>query len=386
MLELTKKQSCSGCHACANACPKQCIRMQADAEGFLYPEIDRSRCVDCHLCEKVCPILNGKCESAQAAQDAYAAYCKDDAVRKESSSGGIFTLLAEQVIDRGGVVFGAALSEDCRSVRHISAETKESLAALRGSKYVQSTIGTAFQEARAFLEAGRPVLFTGTPCQIGGLYAYLRKDYENLLTQDLVCHGAPSPKVWERYVRLRENKAGAKTKAVFFRSKVTGWKTYSLAFSFENGTDYSAGVREDPYMKGFLADLYLRPCCHACAFKTRQRQADITLSDFWGVQNVLPKLDDNLGTSVIWLHTEKGKALFQQIMPQLTCDKIEVEQAIVYNSAAVSSTREPAGRQQFWAAFRDEFPVDTVERLSKRTLWQRAVRYLSRLKRKMMPR
>lgn len=384
MLELSDKKSCSGCHACANACPKQCIRMKADAEGFLYPEIDKAQCVDCHLCEKICPILNGACSDPQALQDAYAAYVQDDAVRKSSSSGGIFTLLAEQILGQGGVVFGAALAEDCRSVRHIGIETKEQLSLLRGSKYLQSTIGTTYREAKAFLDAGRPVLFTGTPCQIGGLYAYLRKHYDNLLTQDSLCHGAPSPKVWDSYVQLREQAAGAKAKAVSFRSKVTGWKTYSMVMQFENGTAYSSVHREDPFMKGFLSDLYLRPSCHACAFKTKQRQADITLADFWGVQNVLPKLDDNQGTSVIWVHSEKGRALFQQIRQQLNCETIEIGQALVYNSAALNSAQEPAGRKRFWAAYQDGFPADAVAQLSKRTFLQRVKRYLSRLKRKIM--
>lgn len=384
MLELTEKKTCSGCHACANACPKQCIWMKVDVEGFLYPEIDRTQCVDCHLCEKLCPILNGKCSNSQALQDTYAAYVKDDAVRKSSSSGGIFTLLAEQILDRGGVVFGAALADDCRSVRHIGIETKEQCTLLRGSKYVQSTIGTTYRDAKAFLDAGRPLLFTGTPCQIGGLYAFLQKDYDNLLTQDLICHGVPSPKVWDSYVQMREKLAGSKTKEISFRSKVTGWKAFSMVFAFENGTEYSASLREDPFMKGFLANLYLRPSCYACAFKTKQRQADLTLADFWGVQNVLPELDDNLGTSVIWLHSEKGREVFQQIQPQIRCEKIDIGRVLVYNNAAVSSVQKPSRRKHFWMTYRDAFPVDEVVHLSKRTFPQRVKRYFSLLKRKIM--
>lgn len=384
MLEIKEKQLCSGCHACVNVCPKQCIRMQADAEGFLYPEIDKMQCVGCHLCEKICPILNDKGYAQQSLQDAYAAYCKDDAVRMKSSSGGIFTLLAEQILEQGGVVFGAALTEDCRSVRHIGVETKEQLALLRGSKYVQSTIGMTYRDAKTFLDAGRLVFFTGTPCQIGGLYAYLRRNYDNLITQDLICHGVPSPKVWERYVELREQREGAKVTAASFRNKVSGWKVYSLSLTFENGTTSAMTIQEDPYMKGFLADLYLRPSCHACAFKTTQRQADLTLADFWGVQNVLPMLDDNQGTSVVWLHSEKGRAIYEKIMPQLKSEKVAIKQALVYNAAAVTSVPEPSGRKRFWAVFADDFPLDAVKRLSKRTLWQRAQRYLSRMKRKIM--
>lgn len=383
MLEITDQAKCSGCHACASACPKQCIHMTADAEGFLYPEIDRSQCVDCHLCEKVCPILNQKTASPDALQDAYAAYCTDETIRMKSSSGGVFTLLAGQILSQGGVVFGAALAEDCRSVSHIAVERAEELCRLQGSKYVQSMIGTAYQDARNFLDAGRTVLFTGTPCQIGGLYAYLKQDYPNLLTQDIVCHGVPSPKVWDRYVTLREQKAGSGASDVFFRSKTTGWKTYSMAMSFQDGKRYTSVNREDPYMKGFLADLYLRPSCYECAFKTKQRQSDITLADFWGIQNVLPALDDNKGTSVVWVHSGRGKALFQQIAPQLRYEQIDIAKALVYNTAAVTSTRKPPERPRFWNAFQDAFPAETVEKLSKRTIWKRAKRYLARMKRKL---
>ena len=204
MIQITEKSKCTGCHACVNACPKNCIGMVSDEEGFLYPEIRQTECVNCGKCEKVCPLLNGKTKNPDALQIGYAAYNKDETIRLKSSSGGIFTLLAEWIIQQGGVVVGAAMTEDCKSVQHTIAETIEDLENLRGSKYLQSTIGTIFKTVKKYLDSGRLVLFTGTPCQIGGLYSYLGKEYDNLYTQDLICHGVPSPLIWKNYVELRE--------------------------------------------------------------------------------------------------------------------------------------------------------------------------------------
>lgn len=383
MLEISSKKMCSGCGACANACPKQCIRMEADEEGFLYPVIDIEQCVNCHICEKVCPIVNQKTSASRSKQKAFAAYNLDEQVRLHSSSGGIFTLLAQEIIRQGGIVYGAALSDDCRTVSHIAVDSLSGLTALQGSKYVQSSISGAMRDAKEQLESGRTVLFTGTPCQIGGLYAYLRKDYPNLYTQDLICHGAPSPKVWERYVEMRTRTAGSEPETVSFRCKNGGWKLYSMLFRFKEGAVYEKNLREDLFMKGFLADMYLRPSCHACSFKGKDRQADITLADFWGVQNVMPEMDDNKGTSVVWVHSEKGARLFEAIQKAVRYEEIDIEKALVYNHAAVNSVPEPRERKRFWAAFKQEFPSSSVEQLSRRTIWKRAKKYLARLKRKL---
>lgn len=198
MIHITNRQDCCGCAACAQRCPKQCISMKEDAEGFLYPTVDTEVCIDCGLCEKVCPELNSGRE--RQPQKVYAAINKDEKIRLGSSSGGVFTALAEQTIDEGGVVFGARFDENWEVV-HAYTETKEGLTAFRGSKYVQSRIGNAYKDAERFLRNGRKVLFTGTPCLVMGLKLYLGRDYDNLLTVDFLCHGVPSPKAWRLYLK-----------------------------------------------------------------------------------------------------------------------------------------------------------------------------------------
>ncbi len=310
--DICDKNLCSGCGACASACPKRCITMESDTEGFLHPAIDASSCIHCDKCRKVCPVANKKSDDGQQPK-CYAAINLNDEIRLKSSSGGVFSLLAEQTLAAGGVVFGAAFDEDF-SVRHTYTEALEGLEQFRGSKYVQSRIGDSYVRAKEFLKAGRPVFFTGTPCQIGGLYAYLGKEYDNLLTQDLVCHGVPSPKVWAEYVAVRENAAASKTRSVYFRNKSSGWRKFSLSLGFTNGTEYSETVSDDLYMKGFLGHLFLRPSCHECSFKQVHRLSDITLADFWGVTRMYPDRDDEKGCSLVMLHSERGKKAFESIL------------------------------------------------------------------------
>lgn len=213
-IDLEEWSTCCGCSACAQACPKGCITMQADGEGFLYPVIDENTCIACGACEHVCPIKNTSPEPT-GEPDAYAAYSKNTEQRLESSSGGVFSLLAEEILQNSGVVFGAAMSEDCRKAQHIAVERQEDLWKLRGSKYLQSEIGSTYRQAENALKQGRRVLFSGTPCEIEGLHRYLRREYENLLCVDLICHGVPSAKLWEKYVSYRENCAGAAAQRTF---------------------------------------------------------------------------------------------------------------------------------------------------------------------------
>ena len=243
MIQLVDKSLCCGCTACASVCPKQCITMQEDEEGFLYPVVNASLCIDCNLCQKVCSELHHM--NVRMPLHVYAAKHKDEQVRLASSSGGIFTLLAEKIIDEGGVVFGARF--DARwEVVHDYTETKEGLAVFRGSKYVQSRLEDCYYKVKSFLQQGRKVMFSGTPCQIAGLKNYLRKDDDNLLTVDVVCHGVPSPKVWRMYLNeiiARKSKKNSvlshhsngkvKIQSIDFRSKSSGWKRYSFALSSE---------------------------------------------------------------------------------------------------------------------------------------------------------
>ena len=319
--------------------------MQSDYEGFVYPNVNNEKCIDCHLCEKVCPALNIKPED-NSKPEAYAAYNKNEDIRIASSSGGIFSLIAEHILNDDGVVFGAAFDK-AFAVEHVCVDRIEDIAKLRGSKYLQSRIGETYREAKEYLESGKKVLFTGTPCQIEGLLSYLGKDYDNLYTQDIICHGVPSPMVWDKYVDYREKRSASKTQRTFFRHKNYGWKMFSVLFQFENNTEYVETLDKDIYMKSFLKNLCLRPSCYSCQFMKFHRNADITLADFWGIDQVCPELDDDKGTSLVFVHSKKGEELFNAINSSIVYSEVNAEEAIQYNSCMIKSVAEPEGRKAF---------------------------------------
>lgn len=347
MLTINKEQ-CTGCGACRNVCPADCIQMVPDAEGFLFPKVDGKACISCGRCEQTCPVLNlQQGEPSDVLPEAYAAYSRDSQTRSASSSGGVFTELSRYVLHRGGVVFGAAMDERLQVV-HRCVETEEELTALRGSKYVQSSIGLTYRQVRQFLKADRLVLFTGTPCQIGGLRRFLKQDYDNLITQDVVCHGVPSPNAWKAYLKFREKQLGQQLQQVDFREKVPGWRRYSLKLKLADGTEHTCEAAQDPYMRAFVKDLSLRSSCYRCAFKGLHRCADITLADFWGIEHICPEMDDDKGTSLVLLHTEKGKAFFEEIKEQLHCKPTDAEAACAYNPAMVKPSQSHAQRPLFY--------------------------------------
>jgi coenzyme F420-reducing hydrogenase beta subunit len=348
MITINDKKDCMGCYACLNICPQKCIFMDSANEGFWYPRVDYNNCVKCGLCIKVCPTIN-KVELRQNYDvKAYACKNKNNDIRLKSSSGGLFTLLAEQVIDKGGIVFGAGFDKNF-AVIHSYVETKDGLGKFRGSKYVQSKIGNTYKQAMDFLVKGRDVLFTGTPCQIAGLENYLGQNYDNLLCQDIICHGVPSPMVWEEYMVLREKKARATIESVSFRNKIKGWKEYSLLIVYENGIKYSHTIHDDMYLVGFNNSLYLRPSCYDCSYKTKQRQSDITLADFWGAQNVLPEMDDDKGISLVLIHSSKGQKAFDKIKDKMIMKQVDFKDAVKYNPAMIKSVKINPSREKFFA-------------------------------------
>lgn len=380
-MEICKQGLCNGCSACRSVCPVGCIEMKRNAEGFLFPVVDESRCVQCGLCGRICPVNAQRNAMQLEMPKAYAAVSKNHTQRKESSSGGVFSLLAEYVLGQGGVVFGAAFDEGFH-LRHIVVETTEGLAQLRGSKYVQSEIGDAYLQAKAYLKAGKLVLFTGTPCQIGGLKAYLQKDYENLITQDIICHGVPSPEVWEKYKGYLEKKAGSKLSGASFRDKEQGWKQYCTRFSFTNGKQILTAAREDLYMRAFLGNICLRPSCHDCVYKSVNRISDITLADFWGVQKVTPELDDDQGTSLVFLHSQKGRNLFEAIASGVDSRPVDPQLAVTYNASMITSTVRPATRETFLQELTAESFAQTVAKFcpkKKPTLKSTVKRILRKL-------
>ena len=313
MISITDKHDCCGCGACAQACPKGCTTMREDGEGFLYPEVDKAKCIDCGLCERVCPLL--KPLYRREAKQVLAVKNRDGQDRMDSSSGGVFIALARQTIACGGVVFGAVFDDDWQ-VRHTSASTLCGLRPMMGSKYVQSRIGETYREAAACLKAGHKVMFAGTPCQIAGLRSYLRKDYEGLLAVDIMCHGVPSPAVWRAYLKeaFGYGEGGAKITSVSFRDKrKEGWARYNVVVrgvsaGGEGGErELSAAVYVDnPFMRGFMADAYLRPACHRCKCKHGASGSDLTVGDYWGARFAVPGFADDRGVSLVVVNTDKG--------------------------------------------------------------------------------
>lgn len=380
MISINEKEHCCGCYSCMLRCPKQCITMREDEEGFLYPQVDEQKCIDCGVCEKVCPVINQSAEREPL--EVLAAKNPDEKVRKESSSGGIFTMLAESVIDEGGVVFGACFDEHWQVV-HQSAETKADLAKFRGSKYVQSKVMNTYREVETQLKAGRKVLYSGTPCQIAGLKRFLRKDYENLLTVDFICHGVPSPGVFRTYLRdeLKRKTArqgggrntvllpciplvtesdgidckGLKINSISFRDKRNGWKKFGFALALSEATaegensvllSYSP-LNKNLFLRGFLRDLYLRPSCYACPTKHLKSGSDITLGDWWGINALKPELDDDRGVSAVTVNTEKGRTALHSLKAELHA--MSYEDLVKYNPALVISAAVPENRSAFFA-------------------------------------
>lgn len=356
MLTITDKKDCTGCFSCASICPQDCIAMESDQDGFWYPRIDRENCTDCGCCDTICPILHKKRVESKPA--AYACYNIDDNVRKESSSGGMFTLIAEQVLDQGGIVFGVCFDDDF-NVLHDSAEKKDELYKFRGSKYAQSLIGMTFRQAKEILDSGRKVMFTGTPCQIAGLKSYLQEDYENLFCVDIICHGVPSPKVWQTYKHFRRFIDDAVPQSISFRYKKEGWKRFAVQFQYANGSEYAQPFTKDFYMKAFLKNVCLRPSCYACHFKSFQRESDVTLADFWGVQEIMPDMDDDKGTSLIFVHSEKGKELLDQIRSYIVLRDVDINKAVAYNPSAIRSAENNPNRDKFFEEM-DLLPFDEL--------------------------
>ena len=349
MIHITDKKECCGCSACAQVCPAGCILMAPDEEGFLYPVVDESLCLYCSACEKVCPVLNAKV-SGETVRQVSLALCNDDQLREASSSGGVFSLLADAVLEDGGVVYGAAFTETF-SVSHIRVCSKDSLEPLRGSKYLQSRLETTFVDVKTDLEAGRKALFTGTACQISGLKRFLGGNNDNLLCVDVLCHGVPSPEVWNAYLREREVEAGSATKTVSFRSKTFGWKRFALRVEFQNGALYEVPFQSDPYMQLFLRNVILRPSCHDCLFKAAERDSDLTIGDAWGVEHIAPDMDDDRGTSVILVQTECGAQMIERISSKAQLLEGELDTLLPPSADSRKSVSPHRKRETIFKAF-----------------------------------
>lgn len=335
----TKRKLCTGCTACVAACPKNCLRMKRDKEGFFYPVAEEATCINCDRCNRVCPA-----QKPLPVDDkepfCYAAISRQDRQRAKSSSGGVFSLLAEKVLEQGGAVYGAAMEPDL-TVRHLRITHTEDLPRLMGSKYVQSRMGDCFTRVRLDLKQGRKVLFSGTGCQVQGLLGYLGRPQPDLITVDVICHGVPSEAVWRAYGK----KIGAQT-PLSFRDKSFGWLSFSMRFE-ERVTQYY----KDPYMRLFLSDVILRPSCYHCPAKGASRVSDLTLADFWGIQNVDPTMFDDKGTSLVLVHSAAGEQALALIRSDLLLKAESLESAFAGNPNALHSATEPKARAAFFAEF-----------------------------------
>ncbi len=346
--------ACCGCGACAAKCPKSCISMDADERGFLRPTVDAAVCVGCGGCDAVCPALNQR--PKDGAESVVWAKSKDEGERLASSSGGVFALLAHEVLAAGGVVCGAAWGPGCKGVRHVLVETEDGLDAVMRSKYVQSKVGRdVYEGMRSALRGGKRVLFAGTACQVAGVRACLGKlaDSDGFLAVDVICHGVPSPLLWERWATWRERRAGAPLRDVNMRSKATGWLSYSAAYEFAAEKDGRAVVDggffgDDWYFKAFLSNASLRSSCLRCPAK-RSCGSDVTLGDFWGVQAAHPEVDYEGGVSAVLCNTAKGAAAIDAVKPRVEWGASSMEKVLAGNPSLARPVAPYARRGEFLA-------------------------------------
>ena len=375
MISILDKHRCCGCTACAQRCPKQCITMQTDEEGFLYPQVNMDVCIDCGLCEKVCPELN-VCTNDEPVK-AFVAKNDDKAVRLSSSSGGVFTLLATEAIEAGGMVYGVKWNDNWQTVYSV-AEHIDELGAFRGAKYVKAKNDSIFCNIEKKLKEGREVLFSGLPCDVNALKLFLRKDYANLLTVACVCHGVPSASLWNKYLdeECRKRKENRKDIIVVnLRDKRSGWRNYSCTISFKDGKTACQYHDDNPWMRAFVHNLTLRPSCHQCSSKLQNSMADITLGDFWGGQSLIGNSDDVLqdsGISLVLIQSEKGEEAC--LNAGVTYIKeFDVSEVAKYNAAIIKSAPTNPRRTEFFARIgKGESVISVTKRLTKAPLVLRA--------------
>lgn len=363
MISIQKKARCCGCRSCEQACPYNCIEMQSDEEGFLYPKVNQEKCIGCNLCNKACPIeqvLLNKSTESEGTPSVFGGWYKDEEIRRESSSGGAFTLFAEEIIKNGGRVFGCTLDSDMKAV-HVGVDNIDDLSALRGSKYVQSDIAETYVEVKDALKMGRQVLFVGTPCQAAGLYSFIGDNHdENLYIVDFICHGVPSPKVFADYVKAEERKKGSKLVAYRFRNKDKGWSQTGLQLGtlleYADGTSIRRyPAFKDKYMNAFLDDVCLRPSCYECSFKSIPKDyADFTIADFWGVDKILDGLNDKKGTSLILVNTDHGMSLWNKVKEAFEYKEVVYEDAVKRNPPLVKSATLLPRREKFYADYQSK--------------------------------
>ncbi len=350
-------RACCGCGACAHLCPAGAIRMEPDAEGFLYPVVDQSLCVDCGLCRERCPLMAADHYKQPAAPRFYAAKHRQGEVLRRSTSGGLFTALSDGVLAQGGAVYGAVFDEALRVV-HRRADTAAGRDPMRFSKYVQSDLGGCFAQVEQDRRQGTPVLFTGTPCQNAGLRAALGAlaQAPELVCCDVICHSIPSPRVWEAYKALLEQEQGAGLTMVSFRNKESGWTRSGSNKLFRYQTANMAAPAQDDrfYRLFFESGAIVRPACGSCPFTDCRRPSDITIADYWGIEKYSPEKYDPLGVSLVLVNSPKGAALLERCRPALWLEERPPREALAEQGRLHQPVQLPAHRAAFWRLLEQE--------------------------------
>jgi coenzyme F420-reducing hydrogenase beta subunit len=342
------KELCTGCSACYNVCPVKCIDMQIDKEGFYFPIINLENCIDCRKCENVCPILNHADFNNNNNPGVYASWHKDEKIRYESSSGGVFSALAASVIEENGIVYGAVYDSRMK-VKHISINKKADIKKLRGSKYVQSYIGDTFTEIKEYLNAGKVVLFSGTPCQVAGLKNFIGTDHSNLITCDLLCHGVPSPELFNKYIKYIEKKMREEVIDFKFRDKQNGWESNSRVAILKSGKSKVMKNKKDSFIYAFENFFSLRSACYSCLYTKVERVGDITLGDFWGIGEIAKfNHTKKNGISLVLVNSIKGEKLLYISRKYLFLEKRTLEEAKYKRLKLIKPHSRPEIRKNFY--------------------------------------
>lgn len=379
MINITNRIDCCGCNACGDICGKHAISFVTDNEGFWYPKVDKELCIDCGLCDKVCPIQNMADHVERFAEpNVFAAYTKDEAIRLDSTSGGIHSMLALKMYEKKAFVGGAVYNPD-HTCSQIVDDNPNRLSEIRSSKYLQSNAEGVYKEIRSLLKEDKNVFFCGCPCQIHALYNFLGKEYDNLVTCDFICRGVNSPKVFLKYMEMLEHKYGSKATEIKFKNKKWGWHNFSLRVNFENGKEYCKDRYHDLFFIGYLqAGNFTRPSCYKCHFKGFPQKADITLADFWGIEKIDSTMDQDKGTSLVMVNSDKGMALFNSIKDKTEWRQFTMTDARAGNPAMDGSLS--AAKPNREAFFNDldklpfekvaakHFPMPTMKKAIKRKL------------------
>lgn len=370
------KADCNGCGVCELKCPKNCITMTEDCEGFLYPIIDMEKCINCRICEKTCANFN---DGDKSKAKTYIAINKNEEERRSSASGGMYYPIAKYVLNNDGVVFGVKYNDNLLAT-HDYAESLEEAKLFQGSKYMRSNLNNSYKKAEEFLKDGRQVLFTGTPCQCKGLKVYLKGDYDNLITCEIVCHANPSPKLFKNYILALERLKNKKVVDVLFRSKENGWRNQTPIIVFDDGSK----EEENSYYKAFIRELINRPSCYDCRFCTETRCSDFSIADFWGIEKIDPTYDDGKGTSLLNVNTEKGIEVFNKIFNEFNLKQIDTNLAFSFNHH--KNVPMHKNREKMFNKIDDKNIIYYMNKYSKITFSQKVIRKIKHLYKKYFDR